>query len=228
MLRFSDLVVTSWTVVALLVVPVASAADPIPVQIVAGSLNMSGTSGSLSLVGDDDFTFVGGVSIVGGVFGPAMSCLPCLPGNAVSLGAHWLGNDLSGTATFEGVTYTQVGSLAPGHAFGSVTFMQGSAVAPPLQGLTATIIAPFLFQGLFSFPPFNTPSFMTASLTGSGTASVVLGRANLDIPVWSYSSAVYEFEPVPEPGTLILFGTALAGPAFRRRQFRPARCNEDP
>jgi hypothetical protein len=220
MLRFSHLVVTSWTVVALLAVPVVGAADPIPVQIVGGSLNMSGIGGNLSLVGDNDFTFVGGVSIVGGVFGPAISCLPCLPGNAVSLGAHWLGNDLIGTATFQGVTYTEVGSVAPGHAFGSVTFTGNPAVAPPLQGLTASIVAPFLFEGLFSFPPFNMPSVTAASLMGSGTASVVLGRASLDVPIWSYRSAVYEFEAVPEPGTLILIGTALAGLAFRRQFHR--------
>lgn len=219
MLRFSHLVVTSWTVVALLAAPVAGTADPIPVQIAAGSLNMSGIGGSLSLVGDHDFTFIGGVTVTGGVFGPAISCLPCVPGGTISLQAVWVDNDLRGTATLEGVTYTEVGSAAPGHAFGSVTFTADSAVAPPLQGLTASIVAPFLFEGLFSFPPFNMPSVTMASLTGSGTASVVLGRASLDIPIWSYRSAVYEFEAVPEPGTLILIGTALAGLAFRRRQF---------
>ena len=152
MLRFSDLVVTSCTVLVLLTGPATSAADPIAVQVTAGSLNMSGIGGALSLVGDHDFTFLGGVGVVGGIFGPSITCQPCLPGDVISLQAHWDGNDLGGTATFEGATYTQVGSPVPGHAFGSVTFT-GSAVAPPMEGLTATVIAPFLFQGLFSFPP---------------------------------------------------------------------------
>ena len=217
MLRFSDLVVTSCTVLVLLTGPATSAADPIAVQVTAGSLNMSGIGGALSLVGDHDFTFLGGVGVVGGVFGPSITCLPCLPGDVISLQAHWDGNDLGGTATFEGATYTQVGSLAPGHAIGSVTFT-GSAVAPPMEGLTATVIAPFLFQGRFSFPPSATTAAATAALTGSGTATIVLGRQNLDVAVWSYRSAAYEFEPIPEPGTLILVSTALVGVVFRRRQ----------
>jgi hypothetical protein len=157
------------------------------------------------------------VSTTGGIFEPRSGCSPCLPGEPISLQAHWLGNDLSGTATFEGATYTQVGSVVPGHAVGSVTFT-GSTVAPPMEGLTATLIAPFLFQGMFSFPPSGTTAAATASLMGSGTATLVLGRQNPDVSGWSYRSAVYEFEPIPEPGTLILVGTALAGLAFRRRR----------
>lgn len=93
MLRFSDLVVTSCTVLVLLTGPATSAADPIAVQVTAGSLNMSGIGGALSLVGDHDFTFLGGVSVIGGVFGPSITCLPCLPGDVISLQAHWDGND---------------------------------------------------------------------------------------------------------------------------------------
>jgi hypothetical protein len=203
--------------VVLFVAPITSSADPVLVQIATGSLNMSGGGGSLSLVGDHDFTFVGGVSVLGGVFGPTLTCQPCLPGNRISLQALWSGNDLGGTATFEGVTYTQVGSLTPGRAFGTVTFT-GGAVAPPLEGLTATLVAPFLFQGMFFFPAVNATAAASASLIGSGTTTLVLGRQNLEVSSWSYRSAQYEFEPIPEPGTLMLVGTALAGMAFRPRR----------
>ena len=136
----------------LLTGPATSAADPIAVQVTAGSLNMSGIGGALSLVGDHDFTFLGGVGVVGGIFGPFITCQPCLPGDVISLHAHWDGNDLGRhRRRSKAPAYTQVGSPVPGHAIGSVTFT-GSAVAPPLEGLTATVIAPFLFQGLFSSP----------------------------------------------------------------------------
>jgi hypothetical protein len=194
-----------------------TSAEPIPVQIAAGSLEMSGSAGHLSLTGDHGFAFEGGVSIIAGIFGPWQSCQPCLPGGPINLRAHWIDNDLPGTAAFQGTTYSQVGGLAPGLASGSVTF-SGSAVAPPLHGLTATLAAPFLFQGLFSFPPADSSPSATALLSGGGTATLILGRTSTELPWWSYRSARYEFEPVPEPATLLLVGTALSTLALRRRR----------
>jgi PEP-CTERM motif len=140
----------------------------------------------------------------------------------VSLQAIWVGNDLRGTATFEGVTYPQVGSLLPGHASGLVEF-SGSTTAP-LDGLIASSSAPFLFDGRFFFPsadPAEPFPATVASLFGSGSATVQFHRPTLDQP-WSYHSATYQFDatPVPEPGTLLLFGTVLAGLASCRRKFR--------
>ena len=57
----------------------------------------------------------------------------------------------------------------------------------------------------------------TASLFGTGTATVGFVRQS-SLPAWSYDSALYQFEPVPEPGTLFLVATTLAGLAVRRRQ----------
>ena len=197
--------------------PARSAAEPI--QITAGALQMGPVGGTLTLVGGDRFTFEGGVSIVGGVFGPRISCSPCAPGAPISLAALWLGNDLPGTATLDGMTYSGVGGLTADRATGIAEFT-GSAVAPPLQGLTATVVAPFAFQGQFFFPVSGGTSRLSESLIGGGTATIGLFRSVETIP-WSYQSARYEFEgvdPIPEPGTLLLVGTALAGAALRRRR----------
>jgi hypothetical protein len=205
---------------AILGIPSVTAAEPIPVQITAGSLEMGNIGGILSLAGDHGFTFTGGVTVVGGVFGPRNACTPCLPGEPVSLSSTWGGNDLAGTATFQGVTYTQVGSLASGHAFGTVTFSGPAPLAPPLEGLSSTVIAPFDFAGQFSFPAMGGGAGEVAALFGSGTATIGLFRSSLDIP-WSYANASFTFDqvdPVPEPGTLLLVGTALAGLAARRRR----------
>ena len=197
--------------------PGRSAAEPIPIT--AGALQMEAIGGTLTLIGGDRFTFMGGVSVTGGVFGPRNSCLPCAPGVPISLAALWLGNDLRGTATLDGVTYTGVGGLAADRATGIVEF-SGSAVAPPLEGLTATVVAPFLFEGQFFFPGSSGAPGFSEFLIGGGTATVGLFRSVETIP-WFYRSALYEFEevdPIPEPGTMLLAGTALAGAALRRRR----------
>jgi hypothetical protein len=208
-----------WSAIFVAVIGAAppAVADPIPVAVTGGSLAMQGGGGTISLVGDHGFTFNGGVGVTGGIFGPFETCFSCAPGATFSLFAHWLGNDLPGTATFEGVTYEGVGGLQPGRAFGDVTF-SGSAIAPSVQALNATVTAPFLFEGHFTFV---LPVAASASLSGAGTATVTLRRSTTDLP-WSYQSAVYQLQPVPELGTMTLAGTSLAGLILRRRR-RSAR-----
>jgi hypothetical protein len=200
---------------------ISSKATADPIAITAGSLDMNG-AGPLSLSGTRGFTFLGSVTAVGGILGVRTSCLPCPPGAPITLAAHWLGNDLAGTATLDGVTYPNVGSSAPGHAFGQVTFMGSAGVAPALTGTTATLVAPFTFEGIFSFPT-DTPGSITAEhLTGFGTATVVLVRQPT-VTSWFYGGVLYQFEDasaIPEPTTMLLCGTGLALCALRRRAGR--------
>ena len=218
--RFVRVVFGATVAIAIVAAPSVTFADPIPVQITAGSLEMGNVGGVLSLAGEHGFTFTGGVTVVGGIFGPRNACTPCLPGEPVNLFSTWSGNDLRGTATFQGVTYTQVGSLSSGHAFGTVTFSGPAPLAPPLEGLTGTVTAPFDFTGQFSFPATGGSAGSVVTLFAGGTTTIGLFRSSLDIP-WSYANASFTFDqvdPVPEPGTLLLVGTALAGLAARRRR----------
>jgi hypothetical protein len=209
MSRFSPLVVVSCAALLVAAAPVETSADPI--QITDGRLEIAGLGGTLFLAAEPGFTFLGGLTVVGGFFGPSVSCLPCAPGASVNLNALWGGNDLHGTATFGGITYEGLGSLAPGSSFGTVEFTSAASLTAPLDGVVATLVGPFGFQGHFFFPGADPES---PSFTGAGTATVTLFRPSNDIP-WSFQSAVYEFgdasAPVPEPGTLLLVGTVLAG-----------------
>ena len=63
--------------------------------------------------------------------------------------------------------------------------------------------APFLFSGTL-----RPPDAPTVALRGRGTATLTVRRFESD---WIYSSARYEFQPVPEPGTMFLLGGGLAG-----------------
>src|SRR5947209_13531107 len=100
-----------WVVVVLSAAP--AAADPI--HITGGFLDMNTNAGPLVLAGDRGFTYSSSVDATGGVFRPSLNCnfdpRHCRPGDTLDLGASWIDNDVTGTATLDGVTYRGVGSL---------------------------------------------------------------------------------------------------------------------
>lgn len=212
--RASSLLV-SFTLLALIATPGRSAADPIDVRIMSGSLNADGPGATLSLVGDHGFTFEGFVHASGGRLGPWSSCTPCGRGDPVSLTSTWSGLDLHGTVTFQGKTY-RMGGLRDDDAVGIVTFT-GPTVIAPLEGTTATLVAPFTFEGQFGFPTLE-PVFHFAPATARGVGTATVGLTFNPDNFWGYRSVVYEFEPIPEPGTMLLVGTALAGLGLRQRR----------
>ena len=218
-----------FTAIITIAAPRVGAADPI--NITSGFLHMRPTFGSLVLSGDRGFTFSAGVDVAGGIFLPWENCNldpnHCRPGDTLNLGAFWSGNDAGGTATLDGITYSQVGSLS---SFSSITVQfSGTAVLPGLQTGTVAITAPFLFSGSFFHPVDNNPlgfPTVTESLVGSGAATLAL-MPNQGFPgSWRVDDARYEFASVdatPEPGPLLLMGAGLLGVAamFRRGVRRP-------
>jgi hypothetical protein len=185
------------------------------ITITGGRLQMGSFVGTLDLVGERGFTLAATVGVVGGVFAPQQQCFTgCVPGTTVPLTAVWTGSDVRATVTLDGQTYTNVGLITSPHA-ASVRF-SGSFVAPPFADDIATVIAPFLFEGAFSYAPVGVFPVFREELLGLGTAAVNLRRAQFDPNRWLYTSAVYEFEAIPEPATLLLTAAGVVGLVSRR------------
>ncbi|HET7619051.1 MAG TPA: PEP-CTERM sorting domain-containing protein [Vicinamibacterales bacterium] len=154
---------------------------------------------------------------VEGRFGPALDCdFGCVPGQLVDLSASWGGLDLIGTATLNGSTYAIGTANSPANA--QVDF--ASAVTlPPIAGPTATMTAPFQFTGMFSF--LTEDELVTHALVGSGLVTATFEVVQIpDLEGFRYQPLLttYEFEPVPEPGTLLLLATGGALAMRRRRR----------
>jgi len=114
-------------------------------------------------------------------------------------------------------------------------FHAGDAVLPTAAAVAAApfglglLAAPFTFSGtLLVYPTYAAlqaggPASWTYDLRGSGIADAMLvtSQTSDGQPIVSYS-AVYTFTddpaPTPEPGTLMLFGTAAAALVARRRR----------
>jgi hypothetical protein len=209
-----------------------AAADPI--NITGGFLDMNPASGPLMLFGDRGFTLLSHVDTVGGVFAPTDQCngdpARCRPGATLGLAAVFIDNDLTGTATLDGVTYDHLGSL--GSLAGADVRFAGSIVLPPLAA-SATVTAPFLFSGTFFHPIGASSSVVAETLTARGVATLSLTPNRGFSSAWHLDRALYRFAadaaPTPEPGPLFLTGVGLIAlaaalsrlNAARRRGHRP-------
>jgi hypothetical protein len=131
-----------------------------------------------------------------------------LPGQLMNLDFRGCGTqDVFGTIIIDGITYP---------AFGCLQFVS-SALTPPILGLQDVHIF-----GTFSF----TGSVLYAGgmliLTGSGQTDATVSNP-LGTDFYFVRHVTYTFE-TPEPTSVLLFGTALAGVAFRvRRKLRSKR-----
>jgi hypothetical protein len=199
---------------------------------VSGEAPFVGTDWSVTLIGDQGFSFVSRTyaDVMGIFFGPGVSFFT--PGDSISLRMAASGSDLTGIGTLAGLTY-QVGlgpftcGLNPNCASISVEFL-GSVVAPPLnQARTVTITAPVSFHGSFDYANASTPGALVDLIASNGIATLLLieNDAIPSHPLWQYASITYQLTPTPEPMSFLLLATAAgalgARPGWRWLRRRP-------
>lgn len=208
---------------AMLTLALPARADSI--QLTSGALQWVNGGGAASItMAGGGFTFEGSGSPSGGIFTPASQCgVPeCTAGGTVDLHSFWSGNDLPGTATLNGTTYNHVGSLSAN----SSAQAQWTGLLHIPTGFTGGLLTTrFLFSGQFAYEWDPSQPWRQLGLFGSGTASLMFTPYPGQPGAFTLSSLVYEFDaaPVPEPASMFLIGTGLAGLAAMRRRRRLER-----
>lgn len=215
-------------IVFLSLLPLASAqADPIVLSGSATVVNAApNVKATVNVNGSNaTTTFAANVTAGPGLFGLRVcsESTAGLTNGCTTAGLGWTssGSDIGGTVTVNGVNFSAGVINQLGLNFSSFNF----TIPPELLSANAfKITAPFTFTGLFSSPSL----FEVLDLTGQGTVTVFLSRRTVGTAPGIYlDQAIYVFGPqaagvtveaVPEPATMMLLMSGLAGAALRFRK----------
>lgn len=191
------------------------------------------TSGTIVQQGDTinkaEYNFAGpGISVTAnGFFVESFAfCSPCLGGTTNTL--HVSFSQGGGTVVLDGVTYSGVGfNGVLNAALPSVVLPPGTLSAPDV-----TLTLPFTLSGNLigctGNPLICNDQLFNAPLTGEGLATVHFRLFSLFPPAgnsYVVRDITFNFQsaaPVPEPATLLLLGTGIAGLAARIHKRRRA------